>query len=67
MLPFRIQKTEMNQKPYNTPVVRRVFQFHSDRPVMAGSIVDSLNVETTGQETSDIDFSDNNTFNHQWQ
>ena len=55
------------KKTYNTPAVRRVFPLHGDRSVMTGSIVDSLNVETTGQETSDIDFSDNNTFNHQWQ
>ena len=56
----------MNRTDYRTPAVLQVAEVALERNLLAGpSVVDTLIVESTGQEVKEYDFTDTN-FNHEW-
>lgn len=56
----------MNHADYQAPAVLQVAEVTLERNLLAGpSVVDTLIVESTGQEVKEYDFTDTN-FNHEW-
>ena len=60
----------MRKKEYIIPAISRTISVDLETPILAGSVVDSLNeggVQTTGQEVQEMDFSDEAQFSHNWE
>ena len=60
-----ISKKEMKKKSYESPAVLDRVPIELEQPILAGSVLDALNVKSQAQELEQVDASDVS-FNHEW-
>lgn len=53
-------------KVYESPAILREVALAPKKALLDGSVVDTMNITATGQESEDVDFSGSG-FNHNWQ
>ncbi len=54
------------KKAYALPAILREVALAPKKALLDGSVVDTMNITATGQESEDVDFSGSG-FNHNWQ